>query len=544
MATDYSKYSKLSPFELKDELIKLASSRENRLMLNAGRGNPNFLATLPRRAFFRLGLFATSEAELSYSYMPNGIGGLPQIEGIEGRFERFIAENRDMPGVVFLGRALSYVRDQLGLPASTFLHEMVEGILGCNYPVPPRMLKLSEEIVRHYIVKEMIGGFIPPGSVDLFAVEGGTAAMTYIFNTLKQNGLVKRGDKVAIGMPVFTPYIEIPELDEYGLVEVKIDADPEKGWQYPDSELEKLKDPAIKIFFCINPSNPPSVKMDDRSLEKVAAIVREHRPDLFILTDDVYGTFADDFRSLFAICPHNTMLVYSFSKYFGATGWRLGVVATHKDSVFDKALAELPKSAKAALDRRYGSLLPDVSSLRFIDRLVADSRTVALNHTAGLSTPQQVQMVLFSLFALMDESDGYKAELKKLIRRREAALYRELGVPQENDPNAVDYYTLLDLEAVALSLYGPDFAAWIKKNVNPDELLFRIADDTGIVLLPGRGFGTRQPAGRASLANLNEYQYANIGRALRNMADQFHAEYQKSGGKARGKKPGKRSSKA
>lgn len=544
MATDYSKYSKLSPFELKDELIKLASSRENRLMLNAGRGNPNFLATLPRRAFFRLGLFATSEAELSYSYMPNGIGGLPQIEGIEGRFERFIAENRDMPGVVFLGRALSYVRDQLGLPASTFLHEMVEGILGCNYPVPPRMLKLSEEIVRHYIVKEMIGGFIPPGSVDLFAVEGGTAAMTYIFNTLKQNGLVKRGDKVAIGMPVFTPYIEIPELDEYGLVEVKIDADPEKGWQYPDSELEKLKDPAIKIFFCINPSNPPSVKMDDRSLEKVAAIVREHRPDLFILTDDVYGTFADDFRSLFAICPHNTMLVYSFSKYFGATGWRLGVVATHKDSVFDKALAELPKSAKAALDRRYGSLLPDVSSLRFIDRLVADSRTVALNHTAGLSTPQQVQMVLFSLFALMDESDGYKAELKKLIRRREAALYRELGVPQENDPNAVDYYTLLDLEAVALSLYGPDFAAWIKKNVNPDELLFRIADDTGIVLLPGRGFGTRQPAGRASLANLNEYQYANIGRALRNMADQFHAEYQKGGGKARGKKPGKRSSKA
>ncbi|HEV7260774.1 MAG TPA: bifunctional aspartate transaminase/aspartate 4-decarboxylase [Bosea sp. (in: a-proteobacteria)] len=529
MATDYSRYAKLSPFELKDELIKLASSRENRLMLNAGRGNPNFLATLPRRAFFRLGLFATAEAELSYSYMPNGIGGLPQIEGIEGRFERFVAENQGMPGVVFLGRALSYVRDQLGLSASEFLHEMVEGILGCNYPVPPRMLKLSEEIVRHYIVKEMIGGFIPPGSVDLFAVEGGTAAMTYIFNTLKQNGLVKRGDKVAIGMPVFTPYIEIPELDEYGLVEVKIDADPEKGWQYPDSELEKLKDPAIKIFFCINPSNPPSVKMDDRSLDKVAAIVRDHRPDLFILTDDVYGTFADDFRSLFAICPHNTMLVYSFSKYFGATGWRLGVVATHHHSVFDKALADLPKSAKAALDKRYGSLLPDVSSLRFIDRLVADSRTVALNHTAGLSTPQQVQMVLFSLFALMDEADGYKAELKKLIRRREAALYRELGVAQEDDPNSVDYYTLLDLEAVARDLYGPEFAAWVKKNVNPDELLFRIADETGIVLLPGRGFGTHQPAGRASLANLNEYQYANIGRSLRGMAEEFHRTFEKGG---------------
>lgn len=524
---DYSRYEKLSPFELKDELIKLASGRENRLMLNAGRGNPNFLATLPRRAFFRLGLFAVAEAELSFSYMPNGVGGLPRIEGIEGRFERYISEHRDQTGVVFLGRALSYVRDQLGLSPSGFLHEMVEGILGANYPVPPRMLSVSEDIVRHYVVKEMVGGFLPPGSIDLFAVEGGTAAMTYIFNTMKQNGLIQRGDKVAIGLPVFTPYIEIPELDEYGLQEVAINADPAQGWQYPDAELDKLKDPAVKVFFCVNPSNPPSVRMDDRSLERIAGIVKNDRGDLIILTDDVYGTFADEFRSLFAVCPFNTMLVYSFSKYFGATGWRLGVIATHKQNVCDQQIAGLPEERKAMLDRRYGSLVPDVRSLRFIDRLVADSRTVALNHTAGLSTPQQVQMVLFSLFALMDEQDGYKAELKKVIRRREAALYRELGMPMQSDPNEVAYYTLLDLENIALKLYGPDYAAWVKATYKPNDLLFRIAAETGIVLLPGKGFGTQQPAARASLANLNEYEYAAIGRSLRKMADQFHEDFKR-----------------
>ncbi|MFK4135559.1 bifunctional aspartate transaminase/aspartate 4-decarboxylase [Pseudomonas luteola] len=527
---DYAQYAKLSPFELKDELIKLASGTENRLMLNAGRGNPNFLSTLPRRAFFRLGLFATAEAELSYSYMPHGVGGLPQIDGIEARFERYTAEHRDQPGVLFLAKCLSYVRDQLGLSASAFLHEMVEGILGANYPVPPRMLRVSEEVVRQYIVKEMVGGFIPAGTIDLFAVEGGTAAMTYIFHSLQQNGLLKRGDKVAIGMPAFTPYIEIPELEEFGLEQVHIDADPHANWQYPNTELEKLQDPAIKIFFCINPSNPASVKMDDRSLATVARIVTESRPDLFILTDDVYGTFADDFRSLFATCPRNTMLVYSFSKYFGATGWRLGVIAAHKDSIFDKALEELPEDMKASLDRRYGTLLPEVRSLKFIDRLVADSRTVALNHTAGLSTPQQVQMVLFSLFALMDESDGYKAELKKLVRRREAALYRELGVAPDSDPNAVDYYTLLDLEDLARKIYGDDFAAWVKAKFSSGDLLFRIAKETGIVLLPGKGFGTKQPAARVSLANLNEYEYANIGRSLRSMADQYFEEFKNTVG--------------
>ena len=65
-AIDYGKLKKLSPFELKDRLIALASSDAQRLMLNAGRGNPNFLATLPRWAFLSLGDFALREAERSY----------------------------------------------------------------------------------------------------------------------------------------------------------------------------------------------------------------------------------------------------------------------------------------------------------------------------------------------------------------------------------------------------------------------------------------------------------------------------------------------
>lgn len=102
----------------------------------------------------------------------------------------------------------------------------------------------------------------------------------------------------------------------------------------------------------------------------------------------------------------------------------------------------------------------------------------------------------------------------------------------KQDANSVEYYTLLDLEEISRELYGADFAAWVKTNVNPDEILFRIADETGIVLLPGRGFGTRQPAGRASLANLNEYEYARIGKALRGTAEEFHAAFRKKGGKA------------
>ncbi|WP_149135276.1 bifunctional aspartate transaminase/aspartate 4-decarboxylase [Cupriavidus campinensis] len=528
---DLAKLSSLSPFELKDELIQLASGDANRLMLNAGRGNPNFLATVPRHGFWQLGLFAMRESERSFSYMPEGVGGFPRRAGIEERFDLFAREFEDVPGVKFLAGAVSYVRDQLGLNAGDFLYEMCEGILACNYPVPDRMLKLSEVVVGQYIRKEMIGSHPFIGEFDLFAVEGGTAAMTYLFNSFRENHLIKAGDTIALGMPIFTPYIEIPELNDYQLVELMVDADPKAGWQYSKQELDKLRDPKVKAFFLVNPSNPPSVRMSDESLEYLASIV-ESRPDLIILTDDVYGTFADNFVSLFALCPRNTILVYSFSKYFGATGWRLGVIATHRENIFDEQLAKLPEAQRKALHKRYNSITTTPDQLKFIDRIVADSRTVALNHTAGLSTPQQVQMVLFSLFSLMDTPDAYKQAMKRLIRNRKAALFREIGIAPDNadDPNAVDYYTLLDIEQLGGKAIGPEFVKWVLDSAEPVELLFRLAEEAGVVLLPGRGFGTRHPSGRVSLANLNESDYVKIGRSIRKLFEEYVKRYNEATG--------------
>jgi len=532
---DIEKLAQLSPFELKDSLIKVASQGD-RLMLNAGRGNPNFLATTPRHGFFQFGLFAMTEAERSYVYMDD-VGGFPQREGIEARFEIFTQTHRERPGVRFIEAAVSYVRDQLGLSAGDFIYEMCEAILGCNYPVPDRMLRLSEIIVGQYIHREMIGTHPFVGRFDMYAVEGGTAAMTYLFNSLRENHLLEAGDTIAIGMPIFTPYIEIPHLNDYRLVELALDAEQENNWQYTKKELQKLLDPKVKAFFLCNPSNPPSVRMSDEVLGHIADVVRQ-RPDLIILTDDVYGTFADDFVSLFAMCPHNTILVYSFSKYFGATGWRMGVVATHEDNILDRRIAALSKAQLEALDERYGSITTDPRHLKFIDRLVADSRTVALNHTAGLATPVQAQMVMFSLFSLMDEAQAYKQSMKRIMLRRKQALYKELGIPMVVDPNSVRYYHLLDMQDIATQMHGPAFGEWIVKRLKPNEALFRLAAETGVVLLPGRGFGGTHASGRVSLANLNEYDYANIGRSIRGMASDFFAIFEKEkgrGGAAAGK---------
>jgi aspartate 4-decarboxylase len=530
--SDPEKLALLSPFELKDALIQSAL-KNNKLMLNAGRGNPNFLATTPRHGFFQFGLFAMSEAERSYIYM-DGVGGFPKRDGIEARFELFTKNHAGVQGIRFIEAAVSYVRDQLGMSAGDFIYEMCEAILGCNYPVPDRMLRMTERIVGNYLHKEMIGTHPFVGHFDMYAVEGGTAAMTYLFGSLKANHVIKEGDTIALGMPIFTPYIEIPHLAEFNLVELVIDAPQSNDWQYTKKELDKLLDPKVKAFFLVNPSNPPSVKIDDKTLTYIAEIVKQ-RPDLIILTDDVYATFADNFTSLFAICPYNTILVYSFSKYFGATGWRMGVVATHKHNVIDEIISKLPEKTARQLDERYSSITTAPRTIKFIDRLVADSRTVALNHTAGLSTPIQAQMSLFSLFSLMDEAGSYKASMKRIVLRRKEALYRELGLPMPHDPNSVRYYHLLDLELLSAQMHGVEFSKWLLKRLKPNEALFRLAEETGVILLPGRGFGAAHPSGRVSLANLNEYDYANIGRAIRKMASEYFELFEKEKGGGKGK---------
>jgi aspartate 4-decarboxylase len=387
------------------------------------------------------------------------------------------------------------------------------------------MLLHTEEIVKAYLVQEMLGDTPRAGDFALFATEGGTAGMTYIFQSLKQNGLLGSGDKIAIATPIFSPYLEIPVLAEYGLDIIDIRMDREADWQFPAAELEKLKDPAIKIFCLVNPSNPPSTKMSDAALAQLAGLVAKARPDLFIVTDDVYGTFADDFVSIFAICPRNTLLVYSFSKFFGATGWRLGVIALHDDNVFDAALAAQPEKQKRILDARYASLTTKPRELRFIDRLVADSRAVALNHTAGLSGPQQLQMALFALNGLMDREHRYKNAAKELIRQRYQTLYRTMGVPAEREPNDVNYYTLIDLQEMGGKLYGPEFKAWFIKSDLGIEFLFRLARETGVVLLPGNGFEVVDTSARVSLANLTDHEYASIGRFTRQILDEYFQDF-------------------
>jgi aspartate 4-decarboxylase len=535
---------KLSPFELKDKLISLAAESERESdaqMLNAGRGNPNWICTTPREAFGTLLRFGIEESRRGIS-IPDA-GRMPEKNGIAKRFNEFLDVNKAAPGAKLLRDSFDYGVKTLQFDPDAFAHELAEGIIGCMYPVPDRMLRCTERIVHEYLIQEMCAGKPPAGQFDLFAVEGGTAAMCYIFDSLMLNHLLHRGDTIALGVPTFTPYIEVPHFDRYAFFKVvNIDASTERRpdgthtWQYADKEIDKLADKRIKAFFLVNPSNPPSYAMRESSMKRLVRLVKSKRPDLIIITDDVYGTFVPGFRSLMAELPQNTIGVYSYSKHFGCTGWRLGVVAVHQNNIYDRMLAKLPPRDRAVLNRRYSSISLAPEKLKFIDRMVADSRQVALNHTAGLSLPQQVQMALFTLFALLDRANSYKTLCQLIVRRRHEALWEGLGLQLPADEDRAFYYTELDLMVWAEKVYGPDFVKFLRKNYECTDILFRLAERSGVVLMHGGGFGGPDWSVRVSLANLPEDTYPKIGQFLREAAAGYVEEWKAAATSEKSKK--------
>ena len=524
-------YGKISPFEFKNKLIDLAKDRKSaHILLDAGRGNPNWTASTPRDAFFTFGHFAVSETKRTFESCD--LAGIPHKEGIYNRFLKFLEENKSFPAIELLEKIIDYGIKKKGFNPDDFLYELCDAIIGDNYPYPDRMLPHIESIVHDYLLKELC--YLPPSKkFKLFAVEGATAAMCYIFDSLIANELLQRKDKIAIMTPIFTPYLEIPQLPRYDLESIYIHASEinEEGsytWQYPEEELNKLKDPSIKALFLVNPSNPPSMAIHDKSKELLKDIVTNYNPNLMIISDDVYGTFVNKFQSLVADLPHNSIGVYSYSKYFGVTGWRLGTLALYEDNIFDKLISELPSEKKEMVNKRYESLSTDPEKIPFIDRIVADSRQVALNHTAGLSTPQQVQMAFFSAFSLVDKENTYKNQTIDICHRRQRLLFEGLDLPIKENPYDASYYAEFDLLQWALKNYGPEFANYLESNYKPVDVLYKLAEESSIVLLSGGGFQGPEWSVRISLANLDDDAYSEIGTVLRKILEDFVHKWKSS----------------
>ena len=515
----------LGAFEITANQRELAKNNEaGYSVLDAGRGNPNWINTQSRYAFTRFMNFAVEECERDFSQ--GSMAGHAQQAGIGERFDAAMDPEDSIDA--FLIEAIQYCTEELGLEKEDLLKELADAVIGDYYPTPNRCLPNTEVILNAYLQSTLYRGADLAAKTQIFPTEGGSAAMVYIFEALSHNCLLNKGDQIAIATPIFTPYLQIPSVKDYGLISIDVSSTEEENWDIPETELAKLEDPAVKAFFLVNPSNPAAHALSDGTLEKLQEVLRKN-PDLIILTDDVYGTFAEEFRTIYSVMPYNTILVYSFSKLYGVTGWRVGLLAMHEDNVCDRLLSELPEEDKAFLREEYAIVTSEPDEMPFLERVVADSRSIGLYHTSGLSTPSQVFMDLMALTHLVyAEEDPYIQLANETVNMRYHVLMEALGLPADDGASNARYYVLVDVLGLTEDRYGEDFSCWLAETRTQLEFLDDLAAKKGVVLMYGPGFSAPEGTVRISLANLDTGDYVEIADRMFELLDEYYEEYEES----------------
>ena len=136
---------------------------------------------------------------------------------------------------------------------------------------------------------------------------------------------------------------------------------------------------------------------------------------------------------------------------------------------------------------------------------------------------------MFSLYELMDAKKAYQKACMEIVHRRVQAMIEGLGLERASRTRTYDaYYGLIDFEFWARKNIGDDAVEYLKKNVHPLDLAFRLAEDArhraaerrrlrGAGLVVARVVG--QPAGRG---------YDDIGRGVRAVARGYRDAYEAS----------------
>lgn len=521
------KYRFLSPFELKDTLIKEATKSVGQAnVLNAGRGNPNFFATTPRYAFAILQQIAVEiGANLSDSDQKE-IGFMPEKKGLGKELDRMLNKHGKTSQGKFLKKVCDKMRRISGMPKDEFAQNLVISTLGCFYPDPPRVQKFVQPVLAEFLDKNVYRSRTPlKGNVKVMPTEGCAAAILYVFNSLKYNGLVVPGDTVGIMSPIFSPYLEIPALNNYNLEQVCLQADPDNNWEVPQDQVEKLADPKMRALFLVNPTNPTALSLSASTVRKMATVIRKKNPNIIILEDNVYAPYVKEFNDFFNVLPRNTIGVFSFSKYFGTTGWRLGSIIMHDNNIID---SKLLKKAPPSVNDRYKMLTTKPQNIKFIDRILADSRQVAEAHVAGLSTPQQTLMAIMAAGDLLDKERKMQITLDNLLLERIDNLLEPIKYKiDESDLNS-NYYIVLEITKVADNLMGgTNFGNYLKTNRDPIDFVMKLAKKYGVIVLPAVGFGGPFWGVRLSLANLYAKDYTMIGERIRDLIDDYYEDFKK-----------------
>ena len=175
-------------------------------------------------------------------------------------------------------------------------------------------------------IAEKLGRFngIEAGPENVVVTTGGVGAINTSLLTV-----CDPGDAVLLSDPTWPNYSMMAVLQD---LEVRrYNLRPEDGWLPNPEEIEKQITPNCRAMVLVSPSNPTATVIGEDLMRELMELARRH--DLWVISDEVYDaiTFGRAAFSAYQVDPDRVISVFSFSKTYAMTGWRIGYAVARPD---------------------------------------------------------------------------------------------------------------------------------------------------------------------------------------------------------------------
>ena len=180
---------------------------------------------------------------------------------------------------------------------------------------------LREAIVEKVRTQNSINAGIDNVTVTTGGMGGLFSAFTAILNP---------GDEILIPDPGYPNFAMTAQICR--AVPRRYDLNPQANFTPNLASLEGLVNDRTKAILVNSPSNPTGAVLGAEVLRSLVSFAREH--DLFLISDESYERIvfdADHISPASLDTDGRVITVFSFSKTYAMTGWRVGFVVANSD---------------------------------------------------------------------------------------------------------------------------------------------------------------------------------------------------------------------
>lgn len=181
--------------------------------------------------------------------------------------------------------------------------------------------------LREAIANDMKRKYNVHVNVDEIAVT--TGAMTAL--TVSLAAIADSGDEILIPDPAWPNY-EMMSIMQ-GVVPKFYSLNPEEGFIPNIEQLESLVTSKTKVLIINTPGNPTGAVFNEEQIMKLLDFAKKH--DLFVISDEVYDGIVFDGHKHLSPKSYDedgrVISIYSFSKSYAMTGWRVGYAVASKE---------------------------------------------------------------------------------------------------------------------------------------------------------------------------------------------------------------------